>query len=120
MKPNAAQYTDVRHDDLHDDAMTDVSVSLLSEDDKQCWKQADIEGGRKRCRCARACAALRRWRWLLDTALLLVIVGLLVERRYNLQTPAYDKRLEPVGDLTGFAPKCKLEHSPLHTFRTCN
>ncbi|KAF6844327.1 hypothetical protein CMUS01_01202 [Colletotrichum musicola] len=114
MKPDTSQYTDVRHDDPHDDAMTDISVSLLSEEENQCWKKADIEGGRKRCRCARACAALRRWRWLLDTALLLVIVGLLVERRYQMQTPAYDKRLEPVGDLTGFAPKFSQQITTFH------
>jgi hypothetical protein len=50
---------------------------------------------------------LERYRWLLDTVLLLIIVGLLVEKRWN-----YDdhktSRYETGGDMTGFAPTCKL------------
>jgi hypothetical protein len=50
---------------------------------------------------------LERYRWLLDTVLLLIIVGLLVEKRWN-----YDdqktSRYEIGGDMTGFAPTCKL------------
>lgn len=48
------------------------------------------------------CAAMRRWGWLLDTALLLVILGLLLERQ-----GAASQRCQPfedAGDITGFAP----------------
>ncbi|KAH0443019.1 hypothetical protein CcaCcLH18_01132 [Colletotrichum camelliae] len=108
MNHGSAPYSDTRRGvSHHNDSMTDISVSLLSEDDKS-WKQADIEdsGGcaTRRSRCAKKCEVFRRWRWVFDTALILVVIGLLVERRY-LQSPARDKRLEPVGDLTGFAPE---------------
>jgi hypothetical protein len=50
---------------------------------------------------------LEKYRWLLDTVLLLIIIGLLVEKRWN-----YDdhktSRYEIGGDMTGFAPTCKL------------
>ncbi|KAI8155889.1 Oxidase ustYa [Colletotrichum sp. SAR 10_70] len=110
-------YSDTRRGvSPHNDSMTDISVSLLSEDDKP-WKQADIEDGSgcatRRSRCAKKCEAFRRWRWVLDTALILVVVGLLVERRY-LQSPARDKRLEPVGDLTGFAPEFTQQITTFH------
>ncbi|CAI0653415.1 unnamed protein product [Colletotrichum noveboracense] len=112
-------YSDTRRDvSPHNDSMTDISVSLLSEDDKP-WKQADIEDGggcaTRRSRCAKKCEAFRRWRWVFDTALMLVVVGLLVERRY-LQSPARDKRLEPVGDLTGFAPEYFVPDDPKSLF----
>src|SRR4051794_3370967 len=41
-------------------------------------------------------------RWMLDTALLLVIVGLLVEKRW--QHHAKGHQYELAGDITGFAP----------------
>lgn len=52
----------------------------------------------------RGCAAFfSRWRWLLDTALLLVILGLLLDRRAGQQTC----NVQNIGsDITGFAPKC--------------
>ncbi|OAL43652.1 hypothetical protein IQ07DRAFT_291191 [Pyrenochaeta sp. DS3sAY3a] len=46
---------------------------------------------------------LRSHRWLLDTCLLLVIVGLLVEKRW--QRHAQSHRFELAGDVTGFAPR---------------
>lgn len=49
-------------------------------------------------------SSVQRCRWLLDTGLLLVIVGLLVEKRL-----AHNDRheYEFAGDITGFAPKCR-------------
>jgi len=49
-----------------------------------------------------------RYRWLLDTALLLVIVGLLAENKWF-----HDRghRYEFAGDVTGFAPTCKSTQS---------
>lgn len=109
MKPGDTPYSDARREaEINDDSMTEVSVSLLSDEGKQ-WRCADIEDGRRatrETRCARAWGVFRRWRWLVDTGMLLIIVGLLLERR-GLQTPTRDKRLEPVGDLTGFAPQCE-------------
>ncbi|KAF2633568.1 hypothetical protein BU25DRAFT_427067 [Macroventuria anomochaeta] len=45
---------------------------------------------------------LKRSRWLLDTALLLVIVGLLVEKRWKHNQ---GHQYEFAGDITGFAPE---------------
>ncbi|KAK0371439.1 hypothetical protein CLIM01_11203 [Colletotrichum limetticola] len=119
MKPSNTPYSDARREaDITDDAMTDVSVSLLSDEGKP-WKRADIEDGRcspssRASRCAKTRNLFRRWRWLLDTFLLVVIVGLLLERRgiSTISTP--DKRLEPVGDLTGFAPKFSQQITTFH------
>lgn len=47
---------------------------------------------------------LKRYRWLLDTTLLLVIVGLLMEKRWKHDQ---DHRYEFAGDVTGFAPRCE-------------
>ncbi|GKT41442.1 oxidase ustYa [Colletotrichum spaethianum] len=116
MKPEDTPYSDARREaEIHDDSMTDVSVSLLSDDGKQ-WKRADVEDGRRTTqlsRCARTCSFFRRWRWLVDTFMLLAIVGLLLERR-GLQSTPRDKRLEPVGDLTGFAPEFAQQITTFH------
>ncbi|OLN92793.1 hypothetical protein CCHL11_06693 [Colletotrichum chlorophyti] len=98
--------------------MTEVSMSLLGNDgeDEKSWKRADIEGGtrtRHTNYCAKVCGAFHRWRWLVDTTLLLIIVGLLLERR-GLRTPVRDKRLEPAGDLTGFAPEFTQQITTFH------
>ena len=45
---------------------------------------------------------LRRYRWMLDTILLLVIVGLLVEKRWQRHVKSHVYEL--AGDITGFAP----------------
>jgi hypothetical protein len=50
---------------------------------------------------------LGSYRWLLDTALLLIIVGLLVEKRWK-DGEHKTSRYEIGGDMTGFAPTCKL------------
>ncbi|KAK1676557.1 hypothetical protein BDP55DRAFT_727872 [Colletotrichum godetiae] len=118
MKSSDTLYSDARREaDITDDAMTDVSISLLSDEGKQ-WKRADIEDGRcassRASRCAKTRNLFRRWRWLLDTFLLVVIVGLLLERRGLQTTDTPDKRLEPVGDLTGFAPKFSQQITTFH------
>jgi hypothetical protein len=42
------------------------------------------------------------WRWLLETSLLLIIIGLLAEKRW--QYHARSHAFEHTGDITGFAP----------------
>ncbi|KAF2473135.1 uncharacterized protein BDR25DRAFT_302137 [Lindgomyces ingoldianus] len=48
---------------------------------------------------------VRRYRWMIDTALLLVIFGLLAEKRWKKHTQQRSHRFEFTGDLTGFAPR---------------
>ncbi|KZL66181.1 hypothetical protein CI238_09978 [Colletotrichum incanum] len=116
MRTGNTPYSDARREaEIHDDSMTEVSVSLLSDDGEQ-WKRADIEDGRQTTqpsRCARTRSFFRRWRWLVDTFMLFVIVGLLLERR-GLPKTTRDKRLEPVGDLTGFAPEFTQQITTFH------
>ncbi|KAK2061438.1 hypothetical protein LY76DRAFT_603285 [Colletotrichum caudatum] len=121
MKPGSTPYSDVHPEaELCDDSsMTDVSVSLLSDDGEgKQWNRADVEHGTRTTqpsRCARALDFFRRWRWLVDTLMLLVIIGLLLERKAGLETTALrDKRLEPVGDLTGFAPEFTQQITTFH------
>lgn len=45
---------------------------------------------------------VKAYRWMLDTALLLVIVGLLGEKRWQHQAKSHQYEL--AGDITGFAP----------------
>jgi hypothetical protein len=47
---------------------------------------------------------LGKYRWLLDTSLLLVIIGLLVERMWRQD---HGHRYEFAGDITGFALRCR-------------
>ncbi|KAK1996488.1 hypothetical protein LX36DRAFT_112170 [Colletotrichum falcatum] len=121
MKPGATPYSDVRREaELRDDSsMTDVSVSLLSDDGEgKQWNRQDVEDGRRTAqlsRCARARGLFWRWRWLVDTLMLVIIVGLLLERRAGLQTTTpRDKRFETVGDLTGFAPEFSQQITTFH------
>ncbi|KAK2017183.1 hypothetical protein LZ32DRAFT_40472 [Colletotrichum eremochloae] len=120
MKPGAMPYSDVcREAEIRDDSsMTDVSVPFLNDDGEgKQWNRADIEDGRRTTqlsRCARARDSFRRWRWLVDTLMLVIIIGLLLERRVGLQTPPRDKRLEPAGDLTGFAPEFTQQITTFH------
>lgn len=46
---------------------------------------------------------VKAWKWLLDTGLLLVVVGLLVERRWRHSSKSHT--FELAGDITGFAPE---------------
>ncbi|TEA18565.1 Oxidase ustYa [Colletotrichum sidae] len=112
----APPYSDAHGEGLPQYSITDLRLSLLSVDDDQTWKQTHVQDGLQappRSGRHKACAFFRSWRWLLDTALLLVIVGLLIERRYS-QLPTYDKRLETTGDLTGFAPQFTQQITTFH------
>ena len=50
---------------------------------------------------------VNRYRWVIDTALLFVIVGLLVERRWKTHR---SHEYELAGDISGFAPTCEQPH----------
>lgn len=47
---------------------------------------------------------VKQYRWLFDTTLLLIIVGLLAEKRWR---DGQSHQYEFAGDITGFAPRCK-------------
>lgn len=106
MKREEQQYTDLNsedREDAHDDSATEVSMSLLSEEGRN-WK-----GGKQRSENQLKLGRIKRWsavlfsaQGILNTVLLLVIVGLLVERRWHQEKIGL---FEGNGDLTGFAPR---------------
>ncbi|KAF2190988.1 hypothetical protein K469DRAFT_732514 [Zopfia rhizophila CBS 207.26] len=77
----------------HDDSSTEVESS-----------DTEIQP-RTRRKQSRFCKGLKRWRWVIDTALLLIIFGLLAEKRWKKHVKHKSHRYEFAGDLTGFAPK---------------
>lgn len=83
------RYDSLRNLDHHSDSSTEVGD----------W---DIEQHIKQRRSRRRVwRKIKGYRWLLDTTLLLVIVGLLVEKRW---THHASHAYELAGDITGFAP----------------
>lgn len=91
----------------HDDSSTEVDESLLG-DEKQ-WHEDGIRLGQrpKRTRLWKRLGCV--W-WIVDTALLLVILGLLV--RDQLRQPAVNK-WDFGGDFTGVGPRGKKTRSRL-------
>ncbi|OIW28786.1 hypothetical protein CONLIGDRAFT_654897 [Coniochaeta ligniaria NRRL 30616] len=93
----------------HDDAATEVGDSLPGTDEEKCWDQKHHhEQSQQRSGMRRLCEIAFSLRSLLDTLLLLVIVGLLLERRLSQHEPPSQERpgqLESLGDITGFAPR---------------
>ena len=87
--------------DDHDESSTEVDESLMG-DEKQ-WQGENIQTLRKRQRRSRFMSILGSCRWILDTLLLLIILGLLVREQLRA------KSINPwdfTGDLTGVAPRC--------------
>jgi hypothetical protein len=84
------RYNALRNLDDHSDSSTEV------ED----WEEDDDLKVRRQ----RAWRSLKRYRWVIDTTLLLVILGLLVDK--TLQHD-HSHQFEFAGDITGFAPTCK-------------
>jgi hypothetical protein len=84
------RYNALRNVDDHSDSSTEVGE----------W---DAEGTvQPRRRKKTVWKKVKGHRWILDTALLLVIVGLLVEKRWQRHTKGH--LYEQAGDITGFAP----------------
>ena len=85
-----------------EDGGSEASTPLMGagDDGEKAFRGHGPDGdGQRRGLCPMAWSS---WRWLLDTALLLVIVGLLLDRRRQDGKPA---QFEGAGDLTGFAPR---------------
>ncbi|KAF2267867.1 hypothetical protein CC78DRAFT_576410 [Lojkania enalia] len=88
---------DQRYDDLHNiDAHSESSTEVGD------WDTEAESGLRRRRSGLWLRAKLHRW---INTALLLVIFGLLAEKRWSKQNRYIDHQYEFAGDLTGFAPR---------------
>lgn len=90
------RYDALRTADNHSDSSTEV------ED----WEPETAVRPRRRKRNG-FWSKFRRYRWVVDTALLLVIFGMLVEKRWKkYMDKSSHHQYEFAGDLTGFAPRC--------------
>lgn len=103
-KPQEAKYETVAMEDQEEaGSSTEVDESLMG-DDKQ-WHAQEF-GQRRRSKRQTCMAAFRSWRWIIDTALLLVIlILLLIIRGERSQTTP---KWQVGGDFTGVGPKCQF------------
>lgn len=113
-------HTDLEHqDETHRDADASASPLMGSIHGEKAW--SDITAGDhhqehhgaedavgKSSRRKRICAIVVSIRSVLDTILLLVILGLLVERRWYGKSGSAEKSSDIAGDITGFAPPSML------------
>lgn len=90
---------------------TEVDDALISDDEKQ-WETIALERGlaRRPSVIAKIVGAARRHRWMIDTGLLVVILGLVV--LLQLEVRQRPTRWQVGGDYTGEGPIC--------TSRDCN
>lgn len=91
---------DHRYDTLRN---VDASSDSSTEVDEEWDPESEIQPRRRAKR--RAWMIVKAHRWVIDTALLLVILGLLVEKGWRKHDHRH--RYEFTGDLTGFAPQCR-------------
>src|SRR4051812_22226537 len=95
---------------MKEDHVYDALRNSINDDsgaEVEDWDVAENEV-RPRTRRNRIWGILKSYRWVVDTFLLLLVVGLLLERRWTYHG---SHRYEMTGDLTGFAPKCSFRSS---------
>ena len=101
MASRSDRYRDqsVESREAQDDASSEINSPLMGREEhsEKRLRTDDERAGQAR----QMSSMLSSWRWLLDTGLLLVIVGLLLDRRWQGQNRV---QFEGNGDLTGFAP----------------
>jgi hypothetical protein len=99
------KYENVQLDDHDDSSITEVEESLMGDEKQMLVEELQLRYTKKSKR--RAClSTIKEARWLLDTVLLLVIVGLLLRdqsQKANLKTSEH----EVGGDFTGVGPHCR-------------
>jgi hypothetical protein len=92
-----------RYDVLHDD----VDNQSHRSDSSTEVEDSDAERAVRRRRQKRKKSLWRKvkgYHWVIDTALLIVIMGLLAEKRWSKH---HNHTYELAGDISGFAPRCK-------------
>jgi hypothetical protein len=94
------------HDNVRDDASTDASESLMGHGEKS-WDELREAGRPRQSRWQRGRAAVFSCQGLLNTLLLVIILGLLLDRRYHKEKYGH---FEGNGDISGFAPRGKCDH----------
>ncbi|GKT66410.1 hypothetical protein ColTof4_03902 [Colletotrichum tofieldiae] len=110
MPPKNTHYSTVLHTDSYDDSTTEVGESLMG-DEKQ-WRSIDLSGEQE-TKCStwkRVKGTLRRYRWLIDTLLLLTNIGLSLGLSlllyYQFEDAKFPASTRQVGgDFTGAGPQ---------------
>ena len=101
MDASKPKYENVRLDEQeHDDSSTEVDESLLG--DEKHWREDGLQWSKKRRVLSRANSL---W-WIIDTTLLLAILGLLI--RDQMRTPPVNQ-WDFGQDFTGVGPKGAYE-----------
>lgn len=90
---------DYDHDNDESLSNTQVDDSLMGDD--KLWSEKDL---RPRTRRNKFYSILRSCRWMIDTSLLLIILGFIVREQWR--TPEVNE-WQIGGDMTGVGPKCK-------------
>lgn len=88
---------------------TESLTDYQDDKDDKAWSDDALQDGsmmrRRKTRAKRIRSAIVSFRSILDTGLLLVILGLVIDRRR--QSGEGRSLFEVAGDVTGFAPRCK-------------
>lgn len=98
------KYENVSLEDHHSDSSTEVAESLLG--DEKNWDAEDQQRSMPRSRTSRFMSRLKSSRWMVDTALLLVILGLLVRQQFGSNSKGSANEWDFGGDFTGVGPRC--------------
>jgi hypothetical protein len=88
------------------DALRNIDNHSESSTEVEDWDPEDDAPRRRRRRTKTFWAKVKGYRWMIDTALLVVIFGLLAEKRWKKHMHHKSHRYELAGDITGFAPTC--------------
>ncbi|KAM0335488.1 hypothetical protein ACHAQA_000536 [Verticillium albo-atrum] len=113
----------------HDDDFKEVPFhsepksSLLSRAASKSWTDDDDveQNFNSTSRTSSACRFISRWRWVLDTSLLIIILFLVLDRQTQQQQQP--NRLPQNGDITGFVPEFSQQlttFSPTETYIPSN
>lgn len=86
---------------------TEVDESVLGDDEKPWRTREGRHGGRRETTTQRYLAKFRRYRWIIDTLLLLVNISLSLLLVRNVWGDTAVARFQVGGDVNGLGPECK-------------
>lgn len=86
-----------------DDVSTESNESLMGHGQRK-WEDLQAPGSERQNLGRRCYSAICSLQGLLNTLLLFVIMGLLIDRQWHEERHGH---FEGNGDITGFAPRCK-------------
>ncbi|KAM0276855.1 hypothetical protein ACHAQH_006331 [Verticillium albo-atrum] len=99
---------------------SEPKASLLNRDEPRNWDNDVEHSYDSTSRTSSVCRFLSRWRWVLDTSLLVIILFLILDRQTQQES---SNRLPQNGDITGFVPEFSQQlttFSPSETYIPTN